>query len=54
MKNLLYTIIGLLVLIWIIVSLNYNTSGLVHLVFAIAILVALIWIALKKQVINKQ
>ncbi len=51
MKNLLYVIAGLLVLIWIII---FKPSSMVHLWLAAAGLVVLIRIVFDKKLSNKK
>ena len=50
MKNLLYVIAGLLVLIWIII---FKPSSAVHLLLALAALIVLIRIVFDKQLTRK-
>jgi tryptophan-rich sensory protein len=49
MKNLLYVIAGLLLVIWGIVFLGFNTSGAVHIILAIAIFIILVRLVFNKQ-----
>lgn len=49
MKNLLYIIAGLLLVIWFIVFLSFNSSNLVHILLIAAGLVILIRIFLTRQ-----
>jgi tryptophan-rich sensory protein len=42
MKNLLYVISGLLVVIWSIVYFGFHTSGTVHIILAVAAFIAII------------
>ena len=52
MKNLLYVIAGLLLVIWFIVFLGFNSSGMVHILLVLAGFVLLIRIFLNKKLSN--
>jgi hypothetical protein len=49
MKNLLYVIAGLLIVIWFIVFLGFNSSGIVHALLVLAALIILFRIIFNKQ-----
>ena len=49
MKNLLYVIAGLLIVIWFIVFLGFKSSGMVHIILILAGLIILIRIAFNKK-----
>ncbi len=49
MKNLLYVIAGLLVVLWFIVFLGFNSSNLVHILLALAGIVVLIRLLFNKR-----
>lgn len=53
MKNLLYVIAGLLIVIWAIVFLSFNSSGIVHLLLVLAIFIILVRILFNKQLSEK-
>jgi hypothetical protein len=49
MKNLLYVIAGLLVVIWGIIYLGFHTSGAVHILLGVAGFIILIRLVFNKQ-----
>lgn len=49
MKNLLYVIAGLLVVIWFIVFLGFNSTGMVHIFLALAGIIVLIRLIFNKR-----
>ncbi len=53
MKNLLYVIAGLLIVIWAIVFLSFNSSGMVHFLLLIAGFIILIRIVFGRQLSGK-
>jgi hypothetical protein len=53
MKNLLYVIAGLLVVIWFIVFLGFNSSGMVHILLVLAGLIILIRLIFNKKLSGK-
>ena len=53
MKNSLYVIAGLLVVIWGIIYWGFNSSGMVHILLAIAGFIVLVRLIFNKQLSNK-
>ena len=53
MKNLLYIIAVLLMIIWGIVFLGFNPSGTIHLLLLLAVFIILIRIVFSRQLSNK-
>lgn len=49
MKNLLYVIVGLLLVIWGIIFFGFNSTGAVHIILAIAGLIVLIRLIFNRQ-----
>ncbi|MBN2613468.1 MAG: lmo0937 family membrane protein [Bacteroidales bacterium] len=49
MKNLLYVIAGLLIVIWAIVFLSFNASGIVHVLLVLAGFIILFRLLFGKQ-----
>jgi len=49
MKNSLYVIAGLLLIIWAIVFWGFETSGMVHILLALAGFIILVRLVLSKQ-----
>lgn len=54
MKNLLYVIAGLLIVIWIIVFLSFDASGYVHLLLAVAGIFILIRVLFGRQLSGRR
>ena len=54
MKNTLYVIAGLLLVIWFIIILSFETSVFIHLLFVAAIVIILIRIIFGKQLTGKR
>lgn len=54
MKNLLYIIVGLLLVIWGILFWGLHVSGPVHILWALSGLIILIRIVFNKQLTNKK
>nr|WP_321451349.1 DUF5670 family protein [uncultured Carboxylicivirga sp.] len=54
MKNSLYVIAALLLVIWGIIFFGFNSSGAVHLLLAAAGLIILIRLIFDKQLTNKK
>ncbi|MCB2196430.1 MAG: lmo0937 family membrane protein [Bacteroidetes bacterium] len=52
MKNLLYIIAGLLIVIWAIVFLSFNASGLIHILLILAGVIILVRIFFNKKLSN--
>lgn len=50
MRNLLYVVAGLLVVMWAIIFLSFNASGLVHALLVLALVMVLIRIFSKEAV----
>ena len=53
MKNLLYVIAGLLIVLWAIIFLSFNSSALVHWLLAIAAILILVGMSLGKHLSSK-
>jgi len=53
MRNLLYVIVVLLIIIWAIIFLSFNATGLVHALLVLALVVLLIRVFLKKKLPNE-
>ena len=53
MKNLIYVIAVLLMVIWAIVFFGFHTSGSVHLIFLLAVIIIIIGILYKKKPLGK-
>ncbi len=53
MKNSLYVIAGLLLVIWGIIFWGFNSSGAVHMLLAIAGFIILVRLIFNKQLTNK-
>ncbi len=53
MKNALFVIAGLLIVIWAIVFFGFNTSGIVHLLLFLALFIILIRIFFNQQLSEK-
>ncbi|MEJ2596387.1 MAG: hypothetical protein P8100_14960 [bacterium] len=53
MKNLLYVIAGLLIVIWGIVFLGLHAVGAVHLILAAALFIILVRLVFNKQLTAK-
>ena len=53
MKNLLYVIAGLLLVIWGIIFWGFNSSGSVHLLLAVAGVIVLVRLIFNKQLTRK-
>jgi uncharacterized ion transporter superfamily protein YfcC len=49
MKNSLYIIAGLLIVIWGIIFWGFNSAGVVHLLLAVAVIIILIRLIFNKQ-----
>lgn len=54
MKNLLYVIAGLIVVIWFIVILSFDTSPYIHLLLALAGVIVLIRLLFSKRLSGNQ
>jgi|GEM_PF-2873993 len=54
MKNLFYVVAGLLLIIWFILILSFETSGYVHLLLALAAVFVLIRIFFSKRLSERQ
>ncbi|MBN2348144.1 MAG: hypothetical protein JXJ22_04865 [Bacteroidales bacterium] len=53
MKNSLYIIAGLLIVIWAIIFLSFNASGMVHILLGVAGFIILVRIIFGKQLSKK-
>jgi hypothetical protein len=53
MKNALYVVAGLLIIIWAIVFFGFNTSGIIHLLLFLAIFIIVVRVMFNKQLSNK-
>ncbi len=53
MKNLLYVIAGLLIVIWAIIFIGFNSTGLVHILLGIAVLIILLRLSFNTQLSKK-
>lgn len=53
MKNLLYVIAALLLVIWAIVFLSFDSSAFIHLLLVIAIIVVLIRLVFERKLSGK-
>lgn len=53
MKNALYIIAGLLIVIWAIVFFGFKTSGIIHLLLILAAFIILIRIFFSQQLSDK-
>lgn len=53
MKNSLYVIAGLLIVIWAIVFLSFNASGIIHMLLVLAGLIILVRLVFNKQLTGK-
>ena len=54
MKNSLYIIVGLLLVIWGIIFFGFNASGAVHLILVLAGIIVLARLAFDKLLSNRQ
>lgn len=53
MKNALYVIAGLLIIIWAIVFYGFNSSGMVHLLLFLAIFIIVVRLLFNQQLSKK-
>ncbi len=53
MKNLLYVIAGLLLVIWGIIFWGFNSSGAVHILLALAAFIVLVRLVFDRQLSGK-
>ncbi|MCB2196431.1 MAG: hypothetical protein KQH79_11275 [Bacteroidetes bacterium] len=53
MKNSLYVISGLLIIIWAIVFYGFNSSGMVHLLLFLAIFIIVVRLLFNQQLSKK-
>ncbi len=54
MKNLLYVIAGLLIVIWAIVFLSFNSTGVVHILLVLAGFVILVRLFFNKEKLSSK
>lgn len=53
MKNLLYVVAALLIVIWAIVFLGFNSSAIVHSLLVIALLIVLVRIVFNRKLSSR-
>jgi tryptophan-rich sensory protein len=53
MKNTLYIIAGLLIVIWGIILFGFNATGAVHIILGLAVLIIIVRILFDKQLSPK-
>jgi hypothetical protein len=53
MKNVLYVLSGLLIIIWAILFYGFNTSGMVHLLLFLAIFIIVVRLLFNHQLSKK-
>ncbi len=53
MKNALYVIAGLLIIIWAIIFFGFNTSGVINMLLFVAIFIIVVRLLFNKQLSEK-